>query len=147
MQNFLKLTFILTVFTFPHLNTFGQNQFGVKASGGLSKITNSDEFVNITHSTPFVPSGQFGFFYSHPLHEKSSLGAELLFSQIEGKDIIDFDLDDLGENTTHVTNVTFRHISYLSLPVYYGFNSKKLTINVGFQISRALIKNGREKMM
>ena len=146
IKNLLKLTFILSiVFTF-NLQTFGQQQFGIKVSGGLSKITNSMELQDVTFATPFVPSGMVGFYYNLALSKKSSLGAELLFSQIEGKEKWEVDFIDLdGNKVGHGTDLTYRHISYLSLPVYYGFNIKKFTINGGFQISYALASSWREK--
>ena len=146
MKNFLKLTFIFSiVFTF-NLHTFGQQQFGIKVSGGLSKITDSMESSNLTITTPFVFSGQGGFYYNLTLGKKSSLGAELIFSQIEGKEKWEIDFIDIdGNKVGHGTDFTFRHISYLSLPVYYGFKIKRLTINGGFQISYALASSGRQK--
>jgi len=40
---------------------------------------------------------------------------------------------------------SYRHISYLSLPVYYGFTINRLVINAGFQISYSISSSGREK--
>jgi len=146
MQNFLKLTFILSIVIAFNLNSFGQQQFGIKVNGGLSKITDSMESSNVTVTTPFVPSGQAGLYYNLALGKKSSLGAELLFSQIEGKNIKEIDFIDIdGNKVGHPTNITFSHISYLSLPVYYGFNFNRLTINGGLQISCVLAGSGREK--
>lgn len=146
MRNLLNLTCVVFVVLAFNISTFGQHQFGVKVSGGLSRISNSEQFPNVTLSTPYVPSGQGGFYYNHTPGEKSSLGAELLFSQIEGKEKREIDLIDVeGKTMGHVTNLFYEHISYFSLPVYYGFNIKKLTIHAGFQISRALAMSGREK--
>ena len=146
MKSLLKLTFILSIVIAFNLNTFGQQQFGIKVSGGLSRITESIELSNATLTTLFVPSGQGGLYYNLSLGKKSSLGAELLFSQIEGKNVMEMDLIDIeGNKIGHVTDIAFRHISYLSLPVYYGFKIKRLTINGGFQISYALASSGREK--
>jgi len=59
---------------------------------------------------------------------------------------MEMDLIDVeGNKVGHATDIAFRHISYLSLPVYYGFNIKQLTINGGVQISYALASSGREK--
>lgn len=78
--------------------------------------------------------------------KKSSLGAELLFSRVEAKEKWEASLtDENGRNIGHATALFYKHISYLSLPVYYGFNLKKLTINAGFQVSRVLASSGREK--
>lgn len=145
MKNLLKLTFILSiVFTF-NLNTFGQQQFGIKINGGLSKITNSNESSNVTVTNPFFPSGHAGFYYNLALGKKSSLGAELLFSQIEGKDKIEMGLNGWDKSESGYRTDSYRNISYLSLPVYYGFMIKKFNINGGFQISYALASSGRDK--
>lgn len=104
------------------------------------------ELSDVTFATPFVPSGQAGFYYNLVLCNKSSLGAELLFSQIEGKNKMEMDLHDFeGNKVGHASDIYLSHISYLSLPVYYGFNIKKLTINGGFQVSYALASSGRDK--
>lgn len=129
-----------------NLTSFANQQFGIKASGGLSKITNSIKLLNVTPTTPFVPSGQIGLFYSCPLNKKSSLGAEFLFSQIEGKDILKMNLTDINRNKVGFSSdVLYRHISYLSIPVYYGYTFKWLTIHGGLQVSYALASSGREK--
>lgn len=129
-----------------NITSFANQQWGIKAGGGLSKITNSVKSVNANPVTPFVPSGQIGLFYSRPLKRKSSLGAELLFSQVEGKDILEFDLTDInGNKAGFSSNILYRHISYLSIPVYYGYTFKLLTINGGLQVSYTLASSGREK--
>lgn len=145
MKKLLKATIILTILIAFNLNTFGQ-QFGIKASGGLSKITNSIKTINAIPTTPFVPSGQVGLFYSRPLKRKSSIGAEFLFSQIEGKDKLEFDLTDTnGNKVGFSSDILYRHISYLSILVYYGYTFKWLTINGGIQVSYALASSGREE--
>lgn len=129
-----------------NLTSFANQQWGIKAGGGLSKITSSIRTINATPITPFVPSGQVGLFYSYPLKGKSSLGAELLFSQIEGKEKLEFDLTDIdGNKAGFASDILYRHISYLSIPVYYGYTFKWLTFNGGLQVSYALASSGREK--
>ena len=149
-RNLLKLLFILSIiFTF-NLTALGQHQFGIKASGGISRITNSMDISGATLTTPFVSSGQAGLFYSFQLGKKSSLGAELLFSQIEGKEKTETDLKEINEFgesklVGHSIYIYYSHISYLSLPVYYSFKTNKLAIIAGFQISYALSSNGHDK--
>lgn len=144
----LKLPLILLILTFIDLTSLGQQQFGIKVSGGLSRITNSLDLSNANLTIPFVPSGQAGLFYSFQLGKKSSLGAELLFSQIEGKEKLEMDYNYSGwdgSESGHGENIGYRYISYLSFPVYYGLKINKLTINAGFQISCTLSSSGREK--
>ncbi|HAH24870.1 MAG TPA: hypothetical protein DCL77_14145 [Prolixibacteraceae bacterium] len=143
MKNLLQLTVILSIVIAFNLNTFGQHQFGVKVSGGLSRITDSMKSSNLTVTTPFVPSGQVGFYYNLALGNKSSLGAELNISQIEGKEKWEVPfVDEYGNSIGNATALIYRHISYLSLPVYYGYTIKRLTINGGFQISYVLSSSG-----
>lgn len=144
--NILRLPLILLILTFIDLTSLGQQQFGIKVSGGLSRITNSLDLSNANRTIPFVPSGQCGLYYNLQFCKKSSLGAELLFSQIKGKEKTEMDLTGWDESESgHFTSIYNRHISYLSLPVYYGFQIGKLSINAGFQVSCALLCSGREK--
>lgn len=145
MKKSIKLTLILTILI-TNLATYAQQQMGVKINGGLSKITISSEIVDNPFETHFVPSGQAGAYYHLPVRNAFSLGAELLFSQIEGKDRMEYDLTDLDGNIEgHVKSIGYRHISYLSLPVYFGVTVKKLTLNAGFQLSYAFSSSGRTK--
>ena len=104
---------------------------------------------NATLTIPFVPSGQGGLFYNLQLGPKSLLGAELLFTQIEGKEKLEMDLYTLNESGRvylgYRKDNLYRHISYLSLPVYCGFKINRLMINAGFQISYSISSSGREK--
>jgi hypothetical protein len=149
-KNFLKLSIFLSSLFVFNLSVFGQQQFGIKASGGLSKITNSLNPANSILTTPFVPSAQGGLFYNLQFGKRSSMGAELLFSQIEGKGKMETDLYIFKENSVlelvgHMTSTYYQHISYLSLPVNYGYEIKKMKISAGFQISYALSSSGRDK--
>ena len=66
--------------------------------------------------------------------------------KIAGNEKIEADvIDNKGNNVGHSTVYIYRHISYLSLPVYYGLKLGKLTVNVGFQVSYALASGGRDK--
>lgn len=147
MRNLLKLTVILSIVIAFNCNTFGQQQFGIKVSGGVSKITKSinEEGWGNPSTTPFMISGQVGFYYKLPVSEKSSLGAEVLLSQIEGKEKSDGYMTPDGFSVVAAEDNFYRQISYLSLPVYYGYTIKKLTINGGFQVSYAISSSGRLK--
>lgn len=149
-KNLLKLSSILSFFFAFNLTVSGQHQFGIKANGGISRITNSMDISNASLTFPFVPSGQGGFFYNLQLGAESLLGAELLLSQIEGMEKLEMDLYTLNEfgNRNYLgyrKDNLYRHISYLSLPVYYGFKINRLVINAGFQISYSISNSGREK--
>ena len=103
---------------------------------------------NATQTTQFGPSEQAGFFYSFQLDKKSSLSFELLASQIEGKETFktNYDYTQWGGNKNdQMTFISYRHISYLSLPVFYGLRFKKLIINAGFQTSYSFSSSERYK--
>lgn len=147
MHKLFKLTFFLCVAITLSINTFGQHQLGVKVSGGISRIYGTLKFRNLppsNMSTSFSPSFLAGLYYSHPMGQKSSLGAELLFSQVEGGQTFDWDYTALGYPSIEGTqsDFTYESISYVSLPVYYGYTFNKLTFNAGFQISYAFSSSG-----
>lgn len=135
--------FVLLIINFEVL---GQHSLGLKINGGLSRISNSITPVNSIQIPRFTLSGKAGFFYNMQLGSKSFLGAELLFNQIEGKEKFEFDFtDENGNNPGYATGTTYRHISYLSLPIYYGFKVNNLLINIGFQASLVLASSSRLK--
>lgn len=130
-----------------NLSVFGQHNFGLKTNGGLSKISNDLNSDFTTQNIHFSPSGGGGLFYNWKFGDKSALGVELLFIQIEGKERIETAATDpygspRGEIIIH--NL-WRHVSYIGVPIYYGLKLKKLTINFGFQTSFTLTSSGRIK--
>lgn len=139
-----KLTILLLLSI--NITAFSQHNFGLKVNGGFSRISNSVDPSNSTWTVQFAPSGHTGLFYNMQLENKSAIGAELLFVQIEGKEKLKMDLIDInGNNVGTITSDIYKHISYLCLPVYYGYKFNKLKINVGFQTSFALTSSGQEK--
>ncbi len=129
--------------------SFSQNDFGFKVNGGFSQISaklySSPSIV--TQNFYFVPSAQSGFLYNHHLGKRSLLGVEILFIQIDGKEHMqNQEVDLYGNPTTFITTTDiWRHISYLGLPIYYGFKIKKFTLNIGIQLNLALKSSGRYK--
>ena len=99
-----------------------------------------------TQTSSFMPSGQAGIFYNLPVRTHEIFGVELLFSQITGKEKevqTESYYNGNGTTTTILTNALSRHISYLSLPIYYGIKIKKFNIKVGLQVSVALFSSGQ----
>lgn len=140
-----KQFIIFTLLTF-NLPSFAQSDLGVKINGGLSKISQSFDAPHLTYNTQFALSGQTGLFYIAYISDKSILGAELLFLQIEGNEKIDQVLiDSNGDNIGFFKNQNYWHISYLGIPVYYGYKFYKITVNVGFQASYNLFNSVRAK--
>ena len=130
----MKKQLILIILLTFSLHVFGQHNIGVKINGGVSKISNSLISSNSNLAVQFAPSGHGGLFYYLNLDDRSIIGAELLFMQIEGKDqfkINYFDLNGSGQGTETI----HKHISYLCFPIYYGFKFNKFTFNLGIQSS------------
>jgi hypothetical protein len=145
----MKRLSTLTLFLVFNIVLIAQPSFGFKINGGLSMITDKIYDPNIeTHTNYFKPSGQVGFFYNLPVRAHEVFGIELLFTQIESKEKI---VDTLGyaynlNGSTSPINSTYtisKHISYLSLPVHYGINVKKITFNVGMQFSARLLSKAQ----
>lgn len=144
MRAFFAITLI-----FINMTLHSQNNLGLKLNGGISRVSNS--FYR--HSTQemgwpvrVAPSGQVGLYYFTDIGEKSLLGAELLFNQIEGKEKIKLKFTDASGNTT-MQSVThkYTHLSYLSAPIYFGLRFEKWGVNFGGMFSYLLASSGRQK--
>jgi hypothetical protein len=62
-----------------------------------------------------------------------------LFNQINGKEHSNTPETDINGNQIGNIAVDYsRHISYLSIPIYYGYNFGKLNVNLGLQTSLLL---------
>lgn len=141
MKKKLSILLLLVI----NLSVFGQHNFGLKINGGLSRIPSTYGQSVSSWTVHFAPSGAFGFFYNMQLNSKSVIGSELLFVQIEGKEKLKMDLIANGNNIGIGTGAFYKHISYLSLPIYYGYNFNKLTVNIGFLTSLLLNSSARDK--
>ena len=135
---------IILILLALHLTVFGQHNFGLKLNGGLSRISNSVTPINSTMTVKFAPSFNSGLFYYLQLTNKYFLNTELLFTQIGGKEKLEFNLIDIDGNTAGngIGNIN-KSISYISLPVYFGLKYNKFIINIGFKLSFKLA--GSEK--
>ncbi|MHB8261735.1 MAG: outer membrane beta-barrel protein [Bacteroidia bacterium] len=126
---------------------YGQHHVGIKILGGLSYISTKvfQSPPQTTQTFYFMPSGQGGLFYNLHLGKKSLLGVELLYTLIEGKEHSvtpeTYNMNGTLVNSPIINDIT-RHISYLSIPVYYGLKYKKLNINLGIQSNFALSSGG-----
>ncbi|MBI4930217.1 MAG: PorT family protein [Bacteroidetes bacterium] len=141
-----RLFFILTSSTI-YLTASGQHDIGLTANGGLSYLSTKLTSSQTTQKFYFVPSGHGGLFYNFHLGDKSLLGTELLFIQIEGKERSQIPVTDQYGNPTgqFIVQDIRRHISYFGIPIYYGYKIKKLTINLGFQILFTLTSSGHSE--
>ena len=131
-----------------HLASFGQHDLGLKVNGGLSYFsTKAKSTQPITQKFYFMASGQGGLFYNLHIHNKFLFGTEIVFMQIQGKELLKFELTDQYGNPTgqYSTNNIWRNISYLGIPIYFGYNYKKLNVNLGIQANYTLASNGHDK--
>jgi len=130
-----KLIFLLLLTA--SLNAISQHSLGLKATGGLSKVSSYVQQSTPEHKIQFDISGNAGIFYTIKMGNKSILGTELLYAHIGG--IQNYTLNISSSNTNNFTTVFNRQrISYLSLPIYYGRTFNKCTVNLGFQASMLL---------
>jgi len=143
----MRKTLILPALLLSSLTSFGQHDFGLKADGGVSRLTARFHSSQTTQKFPVSPSGQGGLFYNFNLGKTSLIGAELLFVQIEGKEKTEtLETSEYNSLTGGaITTKVYRHISYFGLPVYYGLKIKRLTLDLGFQVNFTLASSGREK--
>lgn len=133
--------FFASILSTIYFISFGQHEFGIKINGGLSKITANLNLSNGSTRYSFAPSGQVGLFYNINFGKKSQLTVEPLFSQIGSKEKMQFNsyLDNLGNPVEKLATINIDyHISYFSIPIYYGFKIKGLTLNLGLQTSLAI---------
>jgi len=146
-MNFVKTILVLILYVVC-LTTKGQHDFGVKINGGWSKIsTEINSSSQLLQKFRFMPSYQGGLIYNFNFNNKSIIGAELLFSKITGKEHSEEPtIDKFGSPTNQlITTDIDRNISYLSIPIYYGYNYKKLHLNFGIQTSFAIVSDGLAK--
>ena len=148
----MKTSYLFFVVLFFLLNNaFGQNDVGFKANIISSFVPFKDisryQSAFSNQKNLIAPSGQIGFFYSHTFKNHTFIGTDLLFNQVESRTSYKPNMQtDLG--MTKHTSLPFMindyseeyrmHLSYLSLPVYYGYNMQRFSVYLGFQTSLKL---------
>jgi len=140
-----KLT-LLFLFSILQSILHCQHDFGLKAGFGLSKLVAERHLMNPTKFI-FTPSWQAGCFYNFNLNKTSLIGVELLFVQIESTEHAKFIYTDALGNPLGVDGSinTDYHLSYLSVPIYYGLKLKKLAIHLGIQAGLAVTNSAHQK--
>jgi len=137
-MRFYKTVFLLVI----NFSVYAQQNFGIKIDVGSSYLSTKvfqtgNPQTTTTQAFYFMPSFQGGIFYNLYFGKKSLFGAEILFNQINGKE--HSNTPEINFNGTGNISVDFsRHISYLSIPIYYGYNFGKLNVNLGLQTSLLL---------
>jgi hypothetical protein len=133
------------------MTVFGQQSIGVKLNGGLSYFK-KEIIMNppVPMTQEFYPmlSVQGGLTYSYCFKNKFLLGTEIIYSQIEGKGYLKTPSSVINGvfSNEFITNNSLQHIYYLGVPIYIGYNYKKLNINLGVQTNFALASGGLEKI-
>lgn len=134
----LVLLISLSLFT---SEAFPQQALGLRINAGLSQLKTELDDEDISQKFYFMFSGLAGIYGHFPVTENSFIGTELLYNRIAGKEelVIKWDLLNGGPGTQEVLIYTYaRHISYLSIPLYYGYVSDKFVVRGGFQFSMPL---------
>lgn len=136
MKKFITSTAVLGLTV---LTAVGQQVIGLTASGGVSYFKTDMKSSETVQKFYFSPSGHGGLFYDYHFKDKYSIGTEVLFIQIEGREHSTTpETDALGNpNGLYITSDTWRHISYWGIPILFGYSDKKISVNFGFQINIA----------
>ncbi|MBK9726499.1 MAG: PorT family protein [Saprospiraceae bacterium] len=118
---------------------------GITANLGLSKVT-SNFLVSDDYKVKYTYSGNIGVFIEKEIGNKSSLGAEVLWVQIGGKETTDnkiltaFDGQDL-KVVGIISDVAKLNSSYIAFPFYYRVQLNKIGIKIGLQTMFFLFAN------
>jgi hypothetical protein len=143
-----NLFLILTIFT-SALSSFGQHNFGLRANLGISYLTTRIASLIPQQEQKFypMPSGQIGIYYSYQIAEKFNIATDLLFIPIYGRDRIKtVNNSVIGNSNGYQSEAYFyRQIYNLGFPIYFGYNYKKININIGFQTHYVLTSGGKQK--
>ncbi len=113
-----------------------QHIFEVTFNGGISYLHSSYSTspVNDTRKFFIVPSFQGGLFYNWNLKNHFSIGSEIIFQQINGKEKFKLFFNDaMGKIIGTLEYTNFTSLSYLGIPVHIGYSYKKLNLNIGIQ--------------
>jgi outer membrane protein with beta-barrel domain len=151
----MKKIIIITVIAFLSIRVSGQEaknasneesglSLGYKFNGGASEIMES--FT--ANPFGFVPDNMLQFAYNfgilthYEFDNRNGIGLEILFNRISGMDhlsenYIDGSGDMLGSGYRDIQ----RHISYLSIPVYYTYSISRWRLGIGVQTSFVLASN------
>ncbi len=143
----MKKLFSLILIFIASSTIQAQHSLGLKGNAGISYLTTRIKDPDrITQKFSFLPSLQVGLFYSYQLTQKVSLGTELLWIPIEGKEKrTSANLDENGHFTGNYSHSTlYRDISYLGIPLYVGYTYKRWNFNLGVQMNYHLRSSSSE---
>ena len=116
-----------------------QSSFGLRANAGLSKMITKQDGNGFEQKFYFEPSWKAGVYFRKEFGKQSLLDIEVLFSRIGGKEDYSVPVASATGPTKEYWILKFkRHISYLAIPLAYGFISDRLVLKGGGQLAFAL---------
>ncbi len=136
----MKNLYLLTLAVLFAFNSSAQHDFGLSLNGALSKTIETENYIlntlhKIEYQSLYNPSYNFGIYYNLHISKHLLFGSDILFTEIEGNEIIDI---TYIENPGYSYNTYRKHLSYLSLPVYFGLKFEKTSFYIGFMPSLLL---------
>ena len=143
----MKKISLIVFASFVSFHAICQHNIGLKADGGLSRISNNYTIAYDDLSVRFAPSGNFGLFYMYKFGDKSSIGTEIILRQIQGREIWEGNTYSVNSNDIigYHRSVVKKNVSYLSTQANYYVHFNKLAFNLGFQVSYAFDNSSRNK--
>lgn len=137
MRNQLLIIFLLATGNLA----LAQHQIGIKLGGGISKIRNNMYLTDIgTPRVLYNISGRAGLQYTYGFSNNTTISSGLLINQINGKEKYrinsNFSMNKLEYEIR-------RNITYLSIPLQYGYTYKSIFLKTGIQTSFAMTSGGR----
>jgi len=116
-----------------------QTSIGLRANGGLSKMITKQNHDGIEQKFYFEPSWKAGVNFRKEFSKQSLIEIGILFSRIGGKEESTVPLTSSSGPTKEYWILKYkRHISYLAVPLAYGFISDRLVLKGGGQLAFAL---------
>jgi hypothetical protein len=125
------------------LTCYSQSSYGMKVNPGISRIYGHVGSTYLNKETySFKPSVQAGVFYTYS-RNRTLIGGEILFLQIEGQGNLEWnDVAFPGITYSTSKSVYNTNISYIGIPIYYGYSFKRLNLNLGFQANILISNSG-----
>jgi hypothetical protein len=137
----MKTPFIFITSLILSLTAFSQHQFGAKINGGTSRITRTEK-NNSDYKSYLKFSGGGGMYYNFNFGKNSYVGSDVLLLIIQGHEHLEVSQTSTstsGKVVIYSQSDYYRKLAYLGLPIYYGRNFKKISIDVGIQASVILM--------
>ena len=120
--------------------------YGLTLNFGISQVT-SNFPISGDYKVKFTISGNVGGFFEKRIGMRSFIGGEILWIQIEGKEVTNNKVltaingQGMLETVGMISDISKLHSSYFGLPIYYKINFNKIGIKFGFQTMIFLFAN------